>query len=172
MEDFGDILFYVIAAVIAIIGAIANKRKKQAEREMTQAGLPDQEEETDYSRGEEEISYPEAEARGATTQYEMIDEDSLETKGTGFKDTAFKSSEEQALKMGAEYEGRYSEPMAEEAASEGVSVTDASISRTELGKESELLLEEENSWARELIGEFDLPRAIIYSEILNRKDFV
>ncbi|MEA1886808.1 MAG: hypothetical protein U9N72_06340 [Bacteroidota bacterium] len=170
MEDFGDILFYVIAAVIAIIGAIVNKKKKQAERQMTQPGMPDQEEETDYSDREEEISYPEA--RGATTQYQMIDEDSLETKGTGFKDTAFKSSEEQALKMGAEYEGDYYEPMAKEFASEGESVTDVSVSQSELGTGSEMLGEEENSWARKLIDEFNLPEAIVYSEILKPKDFV
>ncbi|MFO7851718.1 MAG: hypothetical protein ACQERS_11660 [Bacteroidota bacterium] len=172
MEDFGDILFYVIAAVIAIIGVIANKKKKQAEREMTQAGLPEEEEETDYSQRDEEISYPEAEARGATTQYEMIDQGSLETEGTGFEDTVFKGSEEQALKKRAEYEGSYSEPMAGEAASEETPITDVSISQFELGKESEFLLEKENSWAHELTDEFDLPSAIIYSEILKRKDFV
>jgi len=164
MEDFGNILFYIIAAIIAILGALANKKKKAAQKPLPQTDVPDQK--------EEEISFPDIEERKPATQYEMINPESLQTIGSGFEGTSLQSSEDQAIKMGAEYEGSYSEPMAEEFAAEGISVTDISITDSELGTDSEISLRDKNSWAKNLIDEFDLPKAIIYSEILNRKDFV
>jgi hypothetical protein len=62
--------------------------------------------------------------------------------------------------------------MADKYSMEGEAVTDLSISKTELGEESVVSLREERSRARRLIEDFDLPSAIIYSEIINRKDFV
>jgi len=84
----------------------------------------------------------------------------------------FESSEEQALRMAAEYEGNYSEPMAKEFAAEGESDIDMAITASDLSSEMKKMLQEESSWANQLAEDFDLPRAIVYSEILKRKDFV
>ena len=172
MEDFGDILFYIIAAVIAIAALIANKKKKTAQRPVPQYGMPDQEREIVIPGREEEINFPGTEERGAATQYEMIDQDSLQTVDSGFEDTRIQPSEDQVLRMGAEYEGSYSEPLAEEFAMEGISVIDESITQFEMGTKSELSPGKQNSWARNLVGDFDLAKAIVYSEIMRRKDFV
>ena len=164
MEDFGDIIFYLIAAIIAIFGALANKKKKAAQRTVPRSGIPD--------KSEEEITFPDIEEEKPTTQYEMIDPESLQTKNSGLEDITQQSSEDQAIEMGADYKGRYSEPLAEEFAAESISVTDLSITDSEVGTASEISLHDQNSWAKNLIDEFDLPKAIVYSEILNRKDFV
>ena len=172
MEDLGGILFYIIAAAIAIAAAVANKKKKTAQRPVPQYGMPDQERETVIPGREEEINFPGTEEGGATSQYEMIDQDALQTVDSGFEDTPIQPSEDQVLRMGAEYEGSYSEPLAEEFATEGISAIDEAITQSELGKKSELSLGKQDSWARNLVGDFDLAKAIVYSEILKRKDFV
>ncbi len=164
MEDFGDIVFYLIAAIIAIFGAIINKKKKSAQRPVPQSGIPD--------KSEEEFTFPDIEEEKPATQYEMIDPESLQTKNSELEGVTLQSSEDQAIERGTEYEGRYSEPLAEEFTAEGISVTDISITDSELGTASEISLHDQNSWAKNLIDEFDLPKAIVYSEILNRKDFV
>lgn len=172
MEDIGDILFYVIAAIIGIAGAIANKRKKDAEKRNAQSRPAEQEVDFEFPDLEEETSIPETEPARTGTRYEMIDEELLATRDSGYGDTSFQGSEEEAIKMAAEYEGEYSEPMAEDFASEGKSVTSIAITDTELGTASELSLTDRSSRARVLIRDFDLPKAIVYTEILQRKDFV
>ena len=173
MEDLGDILFYVIAAIIGIIGAIANKKKQKAERAVKkQASTDNPEENYAYARREDagaETTRPE----GTYTRYETIDEEILKTvEATATYDKMPDETDDQRLIMGAEYEGDYTEPMADEFEREGISATDLSISQSELGTESEINLREESSWAGELVEDFELPKAIVYSEILNRKDFV
>ncbi|MEE4213886.1 MAG: hypothetical protein V2I34_02400 [Bacteroidales bacterium] len=172
MEDIGDILFYVIAAAIGIIGAIANKKKKNAEKRLPQQGVPGMDDEGYSYEMDEQEGMPFPEARGASTQYEMIDGKPPEAAARGYEEEMVKSGGESTFEMAPEYEGEYSEPMADEYAMEGESVTDISISKTELGEESVISLREESSRARRLIEDFDLPSAIIYSEIINRKDFV
>jgi len=164
MEDLGDILFYIIAAIIAIVGAIANKKRKTAQKTMPQSGIPNQR--------EEEITFPDIEEMKPSSQYEMIDPELLKTADSGFEGTTLQSDENQSMEMDAEYEGSYSEPLAEKFAAEGISITDVFITDSELGKESEKLPQDQNSWAKNLVDKFDLPKAIVYTEILNRKDFV
>jgi hypothetical protein len=173
MEDLGNILFYLVLAIVAIIGAVVNKKKKTAQKPAPESNKPYPEEDTIFTRKEEKASFPDIEEKEwAVTEDEMIDPGSLQTANSGIEDTSIQSSEDQALKMGAEFEGLYSEPLAEKFASEGISVTDVSITQSELGTESEFSRPGQNSWAKSLIEDFDLPKAIIYSEILNRKDFV
>mgnify|MGYP006282660199 CR=1 FL=1 len=167
MEDIGDILFYVIAAVIGIAGAISNKKKKKAEQERARQA---QEEVAEVE--EEESFYSDEMARGAETQYEMIGEDDLQTSGSGLGDTLDETPGREPVYMEPEKEDFYEQPIAEDFVHEGASVTDLSITRTELGTDSEIPLEEDKSWAASLADEFDLPKAIVYSEILKRKDFV
>jgi len=163
MEDLGDILFWVLAAAVGIIGALVNKKKKKMQTMMPQSGMPDEEEQTIYQ---------DTGARRTSAQQEMFDEDILQKTDSAYEGAMMGSSEEQAFKMGAEYEGEYSEPMADDFAMEGTSATDLGIQDTELGTGSGVTPQEKNSRARRLIEDFDLPKAIVYSEILNRKDFV
>ncbi|HKL66322.1 MAG TPA: hypothetical protein VJ877_00410 [Bacteroidales bacterium] len=167
MEDIGDILFYVIAAVIGIAGAISNKKKKKAEQEraaQAEEEMPEIEEEDSF--------YSDEMARGAETQYEMIGEDDLQTSGSGLDDTIDETPGWEAVQKKPGKESLQEEPMADEFEHDGASVTDFSITSTELGTDSEIPLEEDRSWASSLADEFDLPKAIVYSEILKRKDFV
>ncbi|MBN1388430.1 MAG: hypothetical protein JW965_08295 [Bacteroidales bacterium] len=173
MEDLGDILFYIIAAVIAIFGAIANKKRKMAQKQVPRSNIPDQVEDTIFDSMEREITFPNSEKEErAATQYETIDQDLFQAANSGPENSGIQPSVDQVIKMGAEYEGLYSEPLAEEFASEGISVTDVSIAQSGLGTESESPVRGYSSWAKNLIEDFDLPKAIVYSEILNRKDFV
>lgn len=162
MEDFGDILFYLVVAIIAIAGAIINKKKSKEQA----YPIPDHGEEED-----DNIDY-EPETRERAMRYEMIDEDSLRSDIPEFEDAAIQSSVDEGFKMDAEYEGKYAEPMASDFAWEGQSVTEVAVEQTELGTEGAHSMHEEDSWAAELAEEFDLPKAIVYSEILKRKDFV
>ncbi|HCC71109.1 MAG TPA: hypothetical protein DEQ09_08175 [Bacteroidales bacterium] len=172
MEDFGDILFYLIAAIIGIGGLIANKKKKKAESSIPKSGIPRQEDEIFLPGQKENTSYAEIETARARTEYEMIDMDSFKTEGVGYEHDTVKPPQEEAIKMRAELEGSYSEPLANDFASEGKSVTDITVLDSELWNEDKDQQEEKISWARNLIRDFDLPKAIVYSEILQRKDFV
>ncbi|MDT8401860.1 MAG: hypothetical protein RQ743_09200 [Bacteroidales bacterium] len=171
MEDIGDILFYVLLAVFGIAGAIANKKKRNAQRPSPQSGIPASDDDS-FSYEREEEAGPRSREGRASTQYEMIDEDALETAASRYENTMMKSSVEQALEMRAEYEGRYSEPLADDFSMEGVAVTDLTVEHTEVGTYIDTSLDEQSSWARGLVDDFDLPAAIVYSEILKRKDFV
>jgi len=176
MEDYGDLIFYLIAAVIGIIGAITNKKKRKAERGLPQEEDfgPRQEEEFDYSEAGEEPILTDTERAKATTQYEMIDEDSLVTKGRSIEDTPqFKTSEEEALERVIAYKDSYSQKARPEYESQGWDIEDDTpISEIKYDADAVLAKEDESSWAADLADEFDLPRAIVYSEILRRKDFV
>jgi len=170
MEDIGDILFYVLLAVFGIAGAIANKKKRNTARPLPQSRIPDMDDDALSYDSEEEAGV--SESRRATTQYKMIDEDSLATAVSRHENTMMKSSVELALEMRAEYEGSYSEPMADDFSTEGVAVTDLSVEHAEPGTHVDTSLDEKSSWAKDLVDDFDLPAAIVYSEILKRKDFV
>lgn len=172
MEDIGDILFYVVAAAIGIIGAIANKKKKNAERNLPQQQVPDMDDEGYSYDMDEETAAPTPGQRQPLTQYETIEGRLADPLATAYEEKVIKSAGEETFEMAPEYEGEYSEPMADDYAMEGESVTDISISKTELGEDGVFSLREESSRARRLIEDFDLPSAIIYSEIINRKDFV
>lgn len=173
MEDLGDILFYVIIAIIGIIGAIVNKKKQKAEKTVNIPSSSDSYEET-YNYGERDKVIAEGRrSEGANTRYETIDEEILQSvEAPSSYNISSDKTDDQDLIMGAEYEGDYTEPLADDFAREGIFATDLSISQSELGTDSEILLKEEGSWAGDLIEDFDLPKAIVYSEILNRKDFV
>ena len=163
MEDFGDILFYLVVAIIAIVGAVANKRKNK-----TGQALPH----PDHMEQEDDTIFAEPEEMEATTRYEMIDEGSFQPQITGPAGAASQSPGDRDFKMGKEAEGNYYEPMAKDFEWEGQSVTDTSITKSEVGTDGVLSSPEQDSWANELADEFDLPKAIVYSEILKRKDFV
>ncbi len=169
MEDIGDILFYLLAAVIGIAGAISSKKKKKAGIPAPRQNAPAEDYESSYS-DDEEYSVPETAETEMPWQYETSEKEKTDQEVIEYREPAGKSIEDK-FRMSAEYEGSYSEPMADYFEEEGVSVIEMTIPDTELGHEVKVS-QEEYSRARMLIEDFDLPKAIIYSEILNRKDFV
>lgn len=175
MEDYGDIIFYLIVAAIGILGAVFNKKKKGTGFPQPQPGNLDGEQdvEYDYTGEGQEIAYPADEKPEATTQYQTIDEQSMKTRASDIADDAHKASEAEALKRMMDYKDSYSQPESEIFKAEGWAIeNDEPIADIEQDPDIIAESEKAGSWASQLAEEFDLPKAIVYSEILNRKDFV
>ena len=154
MEDIGGIIFYIIAAIIGIIGIINKKKKNQVSAK--RVVIPSQ-------TGDEDVIFENLERVGPV----VYDETSAESDET-----------EDRLVMDASYEGNYSEPMAADFAGEGISSLKDNSADDEEHKEKEVEdkvdsyhgLVKEQSVAAQIAADFDLPKAIVYSEILKRKD--
>ncbi|MDZ7738311.1 MAG: hypothetical protein U5K32_04395 [Bacteroidales bacterium] len=175
MEDYGDIIFYLIVAAVGIIGAVFNNKKKRAGFPPPQPVDIDEQQEVEYDHNGErqEMSYPADEMPEATTQYQTIDEQSMETRASDIANEAHKASEAEALKRMMEYKDSYSQTESEIFKAEGWAIeNDEPITDIEQDPDIIALEEQEGSWASQLADEFDLPKAIVYSEILKRKDFV
>lgn len=142
MEDIGDILFYIIAAVIGLVTTLGRKKKKPAG-----TPLPAKDEETgDIEYLDEEQEYD-------------IDEEP-------FTDQERVISYEPTYQYSFDHgnEGDFIEPIAEKLES----LEKSQISEEEILKE-EIVdnIEEEE----DIISYFDLRQAVIYSEILKRNDY-
>ncbi|MCD4768871.1 MAG: hypothetical protein K8R35_01725 [Bacteroidales bacterium] len=164
MEDIGGIIFYIIAAIIGIIGLMNKKKKNQASAK--KVVIPSQ-------TGDEDLIF------------ENIDEEEpvgnvFAMSGINYNEASADSDKTGArLVMDASYEGNYREPMADDFAGEGVSAIEHKDADSEELNEEESEnktdpyhnLIEEQSVAAEIAADFDLPKAIVYSEILKRKDY-
>ncbi len=175
MEDYGDIIFYLIVAAVGILGAVFNNKKKRPGFPQPQPVDMDeqQDEDYDYSSEEQQMAYPGEEKPEAATQYRTIDEQSMKTRASDIADDAHKASEAEALKRMMDYKDSYSQPESEIFKAEGWAIeNDEPI--TDIEQDPDIIAEDEKegSWASKLAEEFDLPKAIVYSEIMNRKDFV
>ena len=153
-RGFGNIIFYIILGIIAIVSSIKGKKKQQP-------GMPGGSAPSESGR----TYFPD----------ELFDEDE-EEYAPERTDTAFS--------RGAE--GKYEEPMAPVFANEGVSALD----HMETTRRFEELLRETSThdgfdWDKSDQGadseagidinlipeEFDARQAVIYSEIINRKEY-
>ncbi len=174
MEDYGDIIFYLIVAAVGIIGAVFNKKKRSGFPPPQPVDMDEQQDvDYDYTGERQEMAYPADEKPEATTQYRTIDEDSVKTRASDIADDAHKASEAEALKRMMDYKDSYSQPESEIFKAEGWAIeNDEPITDIEQDPDIIALEDEEGSWASQLAEEFDLPKAIVYSEILKRKDFV
>lgn len=154
MEDIGGIIFYILAAIIGIIGVV--NRKKKNTTSAKRVIIPSQ-------TGEEEAFY---EIPDTVNQVDSVIEIDDNRDGRIFVEPVEKSSD---LVMDASYEGNYSEPMADDFAGEGVS----SLKEEEADNKTNAYrqLTKEQSVAAQIADDFDLPKAIVYSEILKRKDY-
>ncbi|MFP4489210.1 MAG: hypothetical protein ACLFN1_07890 [Bacteroidales bacterium] len=175
MEDYGDIIFYLIVAAVGILGAVFNNKKKRPGFPPPQPVDMDeqQDEDYDYTGEGQEMGYPADEKHEAATQYRTIDEHSTRSKASDIADDAHKASEAEALKRMTDYKDSYSQPESEIFKAEGWAIeNDEPI--TDIEQDPDIIAEDEKegSWASRLAEEFDLPKAIVYSEIMNRKDFV
>ncbi|MDX9928371.1 MAG: hypothetical protein RBS37_00785 [Bacteroidales bacterium] len=171
MEDergFGNILFYIIAAIIAIISSVRSKKKQQAT--LPGDGYPGDTADTDFP---EEIFGEE--------QTDTLPGTFLPGEGAPPSDYSYETFPES---KGVD-EGSYEEPLAAQFAREGVSALDA----VETARRYEELIrsastfdsimdadaeEEQNAGfyvLDNLQEEFEPIKAVIYSEILNRKEY-
>lgn len=162
MENLSDYLYLILVLGLGLLGAL---RKKKENKTVTQQ-LPDIEE----YQGENDIEGNQFEERDTIEAEDDFWREILvdESKGIEKKPTYFN----------ADNEGTYEEAMATDYSHEGVSaLTIESDSMGEIinpkGKDSgnEFLdIPEEESIAGRIAKDFNLNEAIVYSEILNRKE--
>jgi hypothetical protein len=170
MEDFGDIIFYLIAAAVGIIGAIGRRKVKKGQQKTTiqkmetvvEKDLPVVEHE--FDRHAEEII--------------------IEEENVGVEEPAASAELDDKEKhvLTPSSDGAYDIPLVSDYAWEGVSafedmvvgadLVDANVTASESDIITETDTSDEGSYASELADEFDLRDAIIYSEIINRKGYV
>jgi len=170
MEDIGiDIIFYIIAGIIAIIGALGRIKRKPVQARTTddkvQTKKKFDEILEDIIRGGEGDNITQGEPDFWKTDAEETEAD----------------YEIEELVLSADNEGRYSEPMAKKFidegnigkvntfSSEGQPVTEQAVD--EIGLTDTSSAGNPDSWAAELAEDFDLPQALVYSEILARKEY-
>ena len=165
MEDFGDILFFLVAALFAIIGAV-NRKKKGAQVLFPGTATED----------EPLPEVPEKQVFRPAASPDVIFEKDYSWDDFNYEDDAERNpgkdfSDEQASIITPE-------PMAAQFTGEGVSALIGNAMNpllTEIGDEisDEGLrdLSEDDCQAAIIAGDFDLRKAIIYSEFINRKDF-
>jgi hypothetical protein len=153
MEDIGDILFYIIAAVIGLVTTLGRKKRKDAAKKST--SVPETVDNQQYSADE----LPET----PEIDYQVKEEDFWANDEISGPIEEEVKDPEKVFYSYAEREGSYTEPMAEQFVDEGKSQLDIE----EDDPEDELIGElDEGS---DLISDFDLEKAVIYSEILARK---
>ncbi|MFO7575161.1 MAG: hypothetical protein R6W67_08390 [Bacteroidales bacterium] len=171
-KGFGNIIFYIILGIIAIVSSIKGKKKQQPEvpggskpSETGRSYFPDE-----LFDDEEDESAPE---RGYWEE-------------TNRKEPVIDAPGRTAAAYSQELEGRYEEPMAGKFANEGVSALDHQATARrfeELLKEpsihdgfdwneSEQETEDETSFNIDRLSEeFDARQAVIFSEIISRKEY-
>ena len=149
MEDIGDYLFYIIAAVIGLATTFG-KKKRQAARK----NLPPKPEVFDYQETDLVIEEEVLAVGNPIEREDFWDHDPIK----------------ESFIFDPELEGKYIEPMAEEFRSEGKAqlVKKGKVEVEEKLEEVKVKIEKEDE---EIAANFDLREAVIFSEILNRKDY-
>jgi len=144
MEDIGDILFYIIAAVIGLVTTLGRKKKKKP------AGAPAP---VEYEEAGD-MDYPDEEQ-----EYDIDDDPFTEQERVISYEPTYQYS------FDPENEGGFIEPIAEER--ENAEKSPISEKEEIVEKEVADKIEEED----DLLSDFDLRKAVIYSEILKRNDY-
>lgn len=168
-KGFGNIIFYIILAVIALVSSFRNKKKQQE-------GMPGGEPAREQGRG----GFPD----------DMFDDYEEETSAEEFGRSpgrpaeVYRTSRPTIIIGGApEMEGLHEEPLAAAASREGVSALD----HKETARRFDEHLREANVMSYEwedheqddsdkeefnfLDGEFEGRKAIVFAEIINRKEY-
>ena len=169
MEDFGNIIFYILAAAVGLIGAIGRKKIKKDKIRAASALIV----------AEEDIDAPAKEHAFDREPGDLVsDEEVVEELDSVGKDWAGKARRPETNLAG----GAYDQPLETNYDDEGVSSLSDMIFASEhsdndiMASESDIITSADTSdigsLAAELVSEFDLSKAIIYSEILNRKEYV
>jgi len=151
MEDIGDILFYVIAAVIGLVTTLGKKKKKK-----TGMPLPPEAEPAD-SQDDSMVFYDEDEAVEYPVGEEDFVIDTIHDKN--------KVSQGQAYDFKPGQEGQSRESTDELYRDEKISgIAEEEMSKGEIS-------ENDSDETEDIISDFDLKKAVIFSEILDRKDY-
>lgn len=154
MEDLGDILFYIIAAVIGLVTALGKKKKKPAAPLPSKAEPVEEQDEGPVFEEIDELDY-------------QVDDKDFVIEGPLAFDPAM--------------EGKYTEAMAGQFSDEGKAQlfqdkvkASASTPEEKQGsgeEESTRVSEDASEGLEDILSDFDLRKAVIYSEILDRKDY-
>lgn len=155
MEDFGDILFYIIAAVIGLATTLGRKKKKPA-------GIPVPAEDEPVDNQVDSIVVNE---ELSELEYQVEDEYFLNEGAPSIREGAIAYKPDKLFSFDPDLEGSYEEPMAKQFNKEG----ESQLIREEVIKENDLVDEKEE--AEDIISDFDLREAVIFSEILKRNDY-
>lgn len=165
MEDFGDILFFLVAILFAIVGAISKKKK----------GVPVLFPETS-DEDDEVLEMPEKKVVVRESAPDIIVEQDFSWDDFNYEDDVERNPEKFFESDSPEITSP--EPMAARFAREGISSMPGNIaSEVITDQDDEITIEklvdlvEEDSKAAIIAADFNLAEAIIYSEIINRKDF-
>jgi len=170
MEDIGDLLFYIIAGLFAIVGAISRSKKGKA------VMFP-----RDVSGNEPTTVMPERGNRPGSYFPEIVEEsiDWDETATAEYADNEpVPMTKRESFIPDPSKEGSYIEPMTSFVPDEGISSLEIRENEfIHLGIPDEITTgtlpaaTEESSIASDLAASFNLPEAIIWSEIINRKEY-
>ncbi|MEE4117166.1 MAG: hypothetical protein V2I37_13415 [Marinilabiliaceae bacterium] len=154
MDDIGGIIFYIIAAVIGIIATVGNKKKAAGKQAKTRTieEVYDELFKTEQSGGQ---VVTDGDFEEGFEDMDMMPESRPEAVRAN-----------QKLEFDINKEGEYWEPMARQVSDEGLSVS-ASMN-SDYVEEGEIK-ENEIGSEQKILSEFDLKKAVIYSEILKRK---
>lgn len=159
MDDIGGIIFYVIAAIIGIITTVRNKKKK-ADKPSVVSETINKEVFTDSFEEEETMVYqpiPEGEFENDFWSELTAKEPIIEAPKSEAKDYSFDNT----------MEGMFEEPMAEQFKAEGrTGVLDVSDKDDSIEEE---IAKDDLTKLDQTLKDFDLRKAIIYSEVINRK---
>ena len=159
MDDIGGILFYIIAAVIGIVTTV-NKKKKKAAKPSVYSETIDKEVFSDSIEEEETTVYqpiPVGEFENDFWSEIKGDEPPIED----FKHKVNEYSFDKNM------EGNYKEPMAEQFSSEGQASVSGQFDQDDIAEEQ--ITKDDLTQVDQTLKDFDITKAIIYSEILNRK---
>jgi len=149
MDDIGGILFYIIAAVIGIITTVGKKKRQKAKSAVITSTI------------EEEV-FDDSFDRVKETTYKTIPEDKFEDD---FWTDNLEKNDHSAFDQVEE--GSYNEPMAEQFSSEGSSTL--TELREDKKVEDDITEMEGDSKKSKILKDFDLKKAVVFSEILKRK---
>ena len=163
MDDIGGIIFYIIAAIIGIITTVGKNKKK---REAAGKPPPVISETIDKEVFGEDFDRPvRREVFSPETILEEIFSEKPEPVVPGY---SFEPQEPVKQVFDPVMEGDYQEPMAGEFINEGESVTEM-MAETDIEEVTDEIAAFALDQQVETEEEFDLRKAVIYSEILNRK---
>lgn len=155
MEDFGDILFYIIAAVIGLATTLGRKKKKPVA-----IPVPAEDEALDN-----QVESMVVDEELSELEFQVEDEYFLNEGAPSIREGAIAYKPDKIFSFDSELEGSYEEPMAEQFNKEG----ESQLAREEVIKENEVVDEKKED--RDIIPDFDLREAVIFSEILKRNDY-
>jgi len=170
-RGFGNIIFYIILGIIAIVSSIKGKKKQQP-------GIPGGSKPSEAGRSyfPDELFEDDDESAPEKGYWDEPHRGEPVIAASGRKDPAFSQATE----------GSYKEPMASMFANEGVSALDhkatakrfeellkePSINDSFDWNEPEKENEDDTRFDIDLITEeFDARKAVIFSEIINRKEY-